>query len=642
MENYFEVLELSIDDIQGKDEAAIQNDVKAAYMRLYARTIGPYVMVPRRDRRTQAQWQVILDAAKKTLLDPKSRAEHIAQQREAHIVGLTQKTGLTEVLPDADTRGGDNRTPPRKIVGINLGLTYSSIAHVNENGNPEIIPNASANRITPSVILFEDDIVTIGEIAKHHASVAPERVVEFVRREIGKSKKEYSREFNGREYSAEELSALILLKLKQDAEAYLNTEITDAVITVPAYFGDAQREATRNAGKIAGLNVLQVMNEPTAAAVAYGIDLDGGDQTAFVFALGDGTFDVTIMQVSGSEMQMIATNGDHRLGGKDWDDKIITYVAQTFEEEHGENPLQDLHTYQDIQLNAISAKEHLSTKQRIRVVCNYNGKSSRVEVTREKFEELTVYLVTRCSSLCNVVLSEAEMTWGDIDVVLLVGGSTRMPMVQEMITNISGKHINSKEVNPDEAVALGAAIQGTIRQIGKVPGRTPDTSVKKDVPSAVLHQFIGPAESPTETVTDGATHSLGLVAYNARGEAYVHVIIPRMTPVPCEVVVEFGTLEDDQSSLQIKLIQGLEQGQKEDDHIKFENHKLGECVFDLPPGLPKGSSIDVTYKYNLDQTLEVTAEGPDGRTASVTIDRPTLDETKVAEATGQLQNLEVE
>ena len=530
-----------------------------------------------------------------------------------------------------------------KVVGIDLGTTFSAIAHINDYGQEEIIQNVDTELTTPSVILFDDDVIVVGKDAKQQAKAVPEQIVEFVKREMGKSKEDYSREFGGKDYSAEELSALILKKLKEDAEAYIKTEITDAVITVPAYFHDAERQATRLAGEIAGLNVLQVVNEPTAAALAYGIDLHGSDQTAFVFDLGGGTFDVTVMKVSGSNLEMIATNGDHRLGGKDWDDKIITYVAEMFENEHGENPLQDLHAYQDMQLNAISAKESLSRLQRARIVCSYNGKSSRVEVTREKFEELTADLVERCSSLCDVVLSEAEMTWGDIDVVLLVGGSIRIPTVQEMIARISGKAINPQEINPDEAVALGAAIYGIIRQLDPVPGETPDPSATEDIPDAVIDRFIGSDGSPTVTVTDGATHNLGLVVHETQGsEGAIHIMIPKMTPVPCEMEDRFGTLVDNSPSVLVQVIQGLEQDQKEDEFIKFENHKLGECLLPLPSGLPKASPIDVTYKYNLDQTLEVTVKGPDGRTVNATIDRPTLDEAEVAEATMHLQNLEVE
>ena len=279
---------------------------------------------------------------------------------------------------------------------------------------------------------------------------------------MGKSKEEYSREFNGKEYSAEELAALILLKLKQDAEAKIKTEITDAVITVPADFGDSERHATRLAGEIAGFNVLQVINEPTAAALAFGIDLIGADQTVFVFDLGGGTFDVTIMNVSGSKLKMLATGGDRRLGGKDWDDRIIKYVAENFEIEHGVNPLEDSYAYQDIQRFAIEGKEFLSRLDQCRISCSYDGKAHQVELTREKFEGLTADLLTRCGVLCNDVLSEADMMWKDIDQVLLVGGSTRMPMVQKMLTRISGKEINPTEVNPDEVVAHGAAIYAEV------------------------------------------------------------------------------------------------------------------------------------------------------------------------------------
>ena len=261
-----------------------------------------------------------------------------------------------------------------KVVGIDLGETYSSIAHVNEHGEPEIIPNADIERKTPSVIMFEDDKIVVGEVAKNQAIAVPEKIVEFVKREMGKSKEQYSREFNGKEYSAEELSALILKKLKQDAEAYLNTEITDAVITVPADFGDSERQATRLAGEIAGFNVLQVVNEPTAAAFAFGIDLIGDDQTVFVFDLGGGTFDVTIMNVSGAKLKMLATGGDRRLGGKDWDDRIIKYFAEDFEIEHGVNPLEDSYAYQEIQRFAIEGKEYLSD-----IYQSYQGVSNHQE-----------------------------------------------------------------------------------------------------------------------------------------------------------------------------------------------------------------------------------------------------------------------
>ncbi len=529
-----------------------------------------------------------------------------------------------------------------KVVGIDLGTTFSAIAHINEHGQAEIIPNLESERITPSVIMFEDTLVTVGKIAKQNARAVPEQIVEFVKREMGKSKAEYFRTFDAKNYSPEELSAIILTKLKQDAATYLGEEITDAVITVPAYFHDAEREATRNAGKIAGLNVLQVLNEPTAAALAYGMDQLGTNQNVFVFDLGGGTFDVTIMKVSETEIQMLATNGDHRLGGKDWDDKIITHVAEMYEIEHGENPLEDLHTYQDLQLDAITAKESLSLRQRALIVCGYNGKTTRVELTREKFEQLTADLLERCRVLCNVVLTEADMTWENIDKILLVGGSTRMPMVREMIAASSGKEINPYEVNPDEVVAIGAAIQGTLRQISE--GETETT----DIPDAVIERFIGPDGAPKVTVTDGATHNLGLVVLNAQREHIIHVMIPKMTAVPCEVGDKFLTVDRNQPSVLIEVVQGLEQDQFKEDIDLFDEYKLGECTLELPTGLPQGSPIEVIYKYNLHQNLEVTATSLSDDDATAVydifsiIDRPTLNEEEVAQAKTDLQDLIVE
>ena len=529
-----------------------------------------------------------------------------------------------------------------KIVGIDLGTTFSAIAHVNDHGQPEIIPNAESERITPSVILFEDDLVTVGKIAKQNTRAVPEQIVEFVKREMGKSKSTFFRTFNGKDYSAEELSALILRKLKQDAEAYLDTEITDTVITVPAYFHDAEREATRNAGKIAGFNVLQVLNEPTAAALAYGVDQLGTDQNVFVFDLGGGTFDATLMQISESSIQMLATHGDHRLGGKDWDDKIIAYVAEMFEIEHGENPLQDLHAYQDLQLSAVGAKESLSRRQKVPIVCGYNGKTTYVELTRAKFQTLTAELLEKCRALCEVVLSEAEMTWEHIDTVVLVGGATRMPTLQEMILNISGKEINLHHVNPDEAVALGAAIQGTLRQISEQPAATADMT------EAVIERFIGPDGTPKVTVTDGATHNLGLVVLNPQREHVIHVMIPKMTAVPCEMTDRFGTVDDGQPSVLIEVVQSLEQDQHKDDIDLFEAYKLGECILELPPALPQGTPIQVTYKYNLDQVLEVTAKSMSDDKATATyevfsiIERPTLNEEEVARAQSDMRDLKVE
>src|SRR6266480_3309295 len=237
----------------------------------------------------------------------------------------------------------------RKVVGIDLGTTFCAMAHIDPYGKPQIIPNTESERLTPSVILFDGATVIVGTLAKNNAVAEAERIVDFVKREMGKPKEQFQREFGGKVYSAEELSALILRKLKSDAEKYLKEPVTDAVITVPAYFNDAERTATITAGQLAGLNVLQIINEPTAAALAYGLDKLNQDQTVFVFDLGGGTFDVTIMRIENQKLNIIATNGDHRLGGKDWDDVLVNYVAEEFDHAHDENPLLDLQSYQDLQ-----------------------------------------------------------------------------------------------------------------------------------------------------------------------------------------------------------------------------------------------------------------------------------------------------
>ena len=522
-----------------------------------------------------------------------------------------------------------------KAVGIDLGTTFSAIAHINEADRVEIIANAESELITPSVIMFDNEQIVVGTMAKNQARAVPEKIVEFVKREMGKSKEQYSREFNGKAYSAEELSSLILKKLKNDAEARIKEDIMDAVITVPADFGDSERHATRLAGEIAGFNVLQVVNEPTAAALAFGIDLIGADQTVFVFDLGGGTFDVTIMNVSGSKLKMLATGGDRRLGGKDWDDRIIEYVAEDFEIEHGVNPLEDSYAYQDIQRFAIEGKEYLSKLDQCRISFSYGGKSHQVELTKEKFDELTVDLVEKCKSFCETVLTDAEMTWDDIDTVLLVGGSTRMPFVLDMIADISGKEINPTEVNPDQVVAHGAAIYAEIRQL-ELEGGTPNPGVKE--------RILDPKGNLKVHVVDSATHNFGLTPINNDGDQYIYVMIPKMAEVPCEVVEPFTTVEDDQETMLIEVVEGLEQGllKKDIPPPDFDKKKIGECLLTgIPPKQPKGYPVDVTFKHTEDGTLYVKAEGKNGETVDVKIQRDTLNAEEAKEATQHVQALKV-
>src|SRR2546428_8483617 len=336
----------------------------------------------------------------------------------------------------------------RKAVGIDLGTTFSAVAHIDAYGKPQIIPNSESERITPSVILFDATNVIVGSVAKNNAVAESEKIIDFVKREMGKPKEQFHRAFGEKIYSAEELSALIIRKLKADAEKYLDQPVTDAVITVPAYFNDAERTATITAGQLAGLNVLQLINEPTAAALAYGLDKLNEDQTVFVFDLGGGTFDVTIMRITGHKIEMLATNGDHRLGGKDWDDVLVNLVADEFDRLHGETPLLDLHSYQDLHNRALATKIQLSSRKMSTLVHHHNGKSVKLELTREEFEKRTRHLVEKCKMICEMVMQEAKMKWEKIDKVLLVGGMTRMPMIRAMISEFSSVPLMD-HVNPD-------------------------------------------------------------------------------------------------------------------------------------------------------------------------------------------------
>jgi molecular chaperone DnaK len=483
------------------------------------------------------------------------------------------------------------------------------MSHIDPYGKPQIIPNAESERLTPSVVLFDGTSVIVGALAKNNAVAEAERIVDFVKREMGKPKEQFQREFNGKIYSAEELSALILRKLKADAEKYLKETVTDAVITVPAYFNDAERTATITAGQLAGLNVLQIINEPTAAAVAYGLDKLDEDQTVFVFDLGGGTFDVTIMRIEGQGIQMIATNGDHRLGGKDWDDVIVNYVAEEFDRAHGENPLLDLESYQDLQSRALAAKIHLSSRPRTSIVHSHNGKSVKVELSREEFELKTRHLVEKCKTICEMVLQEAQMEWSDIDKVLLVGGMTRMPMVREMVGSLSSVPLVD-DVNPDEAVAVGAAIQGILSLL-----KEEDSTGKRTLPDDTRQQFSS-REGGLIQVTNITSHTLGVVLWDeAHLEEYVFPMIRKMTAIPATARNSFGTASANMQRAVVRIVEG-------ESTLPAECTPLGLCDVELPAFLPKGSPVELTYEYNANQVLEV-AVNASGNQAKVRIERNT-------------------
>jgi molecular chaperone DnaK len=497
----------------------------------------------------------------------------------------------------------------RKAIGIDLGTTFSAAAHIDAYGKPQIIANAESERITPSVILFDGATAIVGTIAKNSSVGEPEKIVDFVKREMGKSKEQFHREFGGKIYSAEELSALILKKLKADAEKFLSEPVTDAVITVPAYFNDAERTATITAGQLAGLNVLQIINEPTAGALAYGLDKLDQDQTVFVFDLGGGTFDVTIMRIHEHKIEMLATNGDHRLGGKDWDDVIVNMVADEFDKCHGENPLLDLQSYQDLQSRALAAKIQLSSRKRTTIVHHHNGKSVKLELTREEFEKSTRHLIEKCKTICEMVMQEAKMTWDKIDKMLLVGGMTRMPMVRAMISELTPSPIVD-DVNPDEAVALGAAIQAVLSML-----REEDVTGEKVLADVTRQQFSS-REGGLIQVTNITSHTLGVVLWDEKQlQEYVFPMIRKMTAIPAHAKNSFGTASANMQHAVVKIVEG-------ESSLPAECTPLGICDVKLPPFLPKGSAVELTYQYNANQVLEVAVEAC-GNRSKVLIGRST-------------------
>jgi molecular chaperone DnaK len=464
-----------------------------------------------------------------------------------------------------------------RAVGIDLGTTFSAIAHVNKYGVPEILHNAEGERITPSVVLFEGEEVIIGTYAKQSAVAYPEQVVEFIKRHMGDD--EFTFEYRGEVYSPERLSGFILAKLKHDAELRLGHRIDQAVITVPAYFGDKQRRATIRAGEYAGLRVLSLLNEPTAAAFAYGLtNTSNESKRLLVFDLGGGTFDVSIVRIEGREITVVATTGDHQLGGKDWDDGLIRFAAEQFRARHGMDPLDDLAAYHDLRQKCTSAKLSLTKRPRVNLFYDYRGKILRLELAREKFEDLSAGLVRRCEALTRDVLEDAKLGVDDIDTVVLAGGSTRMPMIREMIRGIFGRE-PATDINPDECVALGAALTAAIES-SRIAGEAPPIDIR------------------THDVT---SHSLGMVVYR-EARLYNSRIIERNSRIPCERSRDdYVTTHDGQTTMDLWLVQG-------ENPDPLECNVLGHFEFYGIPARAAGRSrLSVTFRYNANGIVEVEA-----------------------------------
>ena len=466
---------------------------------------------------------------------------------------------------------------PQPAIGIDLGTTFSAIAHINQHGKSEIVANREGERITPSVVLFDGDESIVGTLAKRAAATSPLNVCQLVKRQMGERDWRFVAE-NNREYTAEAVSALILRRLINDAEVALETNVTDAVITVPAYFNDAQRKATQDAGRVAGLETARLVNEPTAAALAYGLN-QSREQTVLVYDLGGGTFDVTIMCLSGDEMKVLATAGDKNLGGFDWDNRLMAHFSERFQQDGGVDLSDDVVHLQDLREKAEIAKKTLSSITETKVFLSASGKNVSVTVSREQFAEMTTDLLGRTEELMTMCLEDASLQWPQINTVLLVGGSTRMPAVPALLERVSGRK-PSTELHPDEVVATGAAVLAKVLTMS-----SPTTMPRHGLPG--------------RAVVDVNSHSLGVVALrDDSGQPFNSIILPRNTAVQTRVTETYHTVADSQTEIEVQVTEG------EDKDVHYVRI-VGVGKVTVPP-YPKGAPVAIAFQYDENGIIHIT------------------------------------
>jgi molecular chaperone DnaK len=464
------------------------------------------------------------------------------------------------------------------VVGIDLGTTFSAIARVNNLGKPEIIRNRDGDTVTPSVVLFQGDVPLVGAMAKRSAATAPLDVVQFVKRHMGDPSWRFDTT-EGEVFRPEQVSALILKRLREDAQDALGEPVTGAVITVPAYFDDARRRATKDAGTIAGLDVLRVFNEPTSAALAYG-HAEQTDGSVLVHDLGGGTFDVTVLRISGGEFDILATGGDAQLGGFNWDNELMRLLNERFRAEGGPDLMADEVSAADLREKAELAKHSLTTVEKTRVVLSAGGVTKVLPVTRAEFEDVTSGLLGRTRDIALNVLEDAGLGWRDIDRLLLVGGSTRMPMIRTMIERESGRAAE-RSINPDEVVALGAAIQAHLLETEGRPGTA----------------LVRIGNQPV-VISDVTSQGLGVITLDPptpRGRRVNTIIISPNTKIPAKSRDVLVTIFDEQPAIEVEVTQGDD---TDPDYVRI----IGRQTIPIPR-YPAGAEIEICYAYDIDQVV---------------------------------------